>query len=363
VNTNDPADAGSTGSQTPEPETGARAERATMLATVGGVAAIVLVVVLANIVGAVGPDKEPSGGPPAATGTPSASPTPKREVLDALPPEQVAALGIKDRPPVGAKALAKAAEKAAAVQPYTFKISSFNVLGTQHTAPGGDAQDYAPGRIRADWAADLVAAYGASVVGMQEVQIDQLDAISRATGGRFAFYPGSELGAKGVPQSLMWDTTVWTLTYKTSITIPFVDTQRPQPIVRLQNIATGREIYVMNVHNSPKDAHGREWERDRAMAIEVAAIKELRKDNLPVFVTGDFNEHAEAFCKITGGTDLEAANGGSNAGGSCRPPNPMRVDWMFGSPDAAFSGFLMDTGAQVRRITDHAVLSATVTVS
>ena len=38
------------------------------------------------------------------------------------------------------------------------------------------------------------------------------------------------------------------------------------------------------------------------------------------------------------------------------------VDWIFGSPDAAFSGFLMDTGAQVRRITDHAVLSATVNV-
>ena len=256
------------------------------------------------------------------TSTPSATPTPQREVLDQLPAEEVAALGIDNRPPVGAKALAKAAEKAAAVQPFTFRISSFNVLGTQHTAPGGAAQEYAPGRIRADWAADLVAAYGASVVGMQEVQVDQLDAIGRATAGRFAFYPGVELGGKGVPQSLMWDTTIWTLTWKSSITIPFMDTQRPQPIVRLQNIATGREIYVMNVHNSPRDAKGREWERDRAMAIEIAAIKELRKDNLPVFVTGDFNEHAEAYCKITGATDLEAANGGTNSGGTCKPPKP-----------------------------------------
>lgn len=347
----------------PEPEQRPRAERTTMLATVGGVAAIVLVVLVANLVGTVGPGSQQGAGQLGATSTPSATPTPQREVLDQLPPEEVAALGIDSRPPVGAKALAKAAEKAAAVQPYTFRISSFNVLGTQHTAPGGAAQEYAPGRIRADWAADLVAAYGASVVGMQEVQVDQLDAIGRATAGRFAFYPGVELGGKGIPQSLMWDTTVWTLKWKSSITIPFMDTQRPQPIVRLQNIATGREIYVMNVHNSPRDAKGREWERDRAMAIEIAAIKELRKDNLPVFVTGDFNEHAEAYCRITGSTDLEAANGGSNSGGKCKPPTPMRVDWIFGSPDSAFSGFLMDTGAQVRRITDHAVLSVTVNVS
>jgi endonuclease/exonuclease/phosphatase family metal-dependent hydrolase len=346
----------------PEPEQRPHSERTTVLATVAGVAAIVLVVLFANLIGNVGPDSQPGAGSLGATATGSATPTPQREVLDQLPAEEVAALGIDSRPPVGAKALAKAAEKAAAVQPYTFRISSFNVLGTQHTAPGGDAQEFAPGRVRADWAADLVGAYGASVVGMQEVQVDQLDAIGRATAGRFAFYPGVELGAKGVPQSLMWDTTVWTLKWKSSITIPFVDTQRPQPIVRLQNIATGREIYVMNVHNSPRDAKGREWERDRATAIEIAAIKELRKDNLPVFVTGDFNEHAEAYCKITGGTDLEAASGGTNSGGTCKPPNPMRVDWIFGSSDAAFSGFLMDTGAQVRRITDHAVLSATVNV-
>ena len=111
----------------------------------------------------------------------------------------MAALGIDSRPPVGAKALAKAAEKAAAVQPYTFRISSFNVLGTQHTAPGGDAQEFAPGRIRADWAADLVAAYGASVVGMQEVAGRPARRDRARHGGRFAFYPGVELGGKGVP--------------------------------------------------------------------------------------------------------------------------------------------------------------------
>jgi len=332
-------------------------------ATLAGVVGIVLTVLAANLLGSVGPGPAKAQLPPrAASGTPAPAPTPARSVLDKKPAAEVAALGIQDRPPAGAKALARAAEKAAAVQPFSFRITTFNVLGTQHTAPGGAAQDYAPGRVRADWAADLVAAYGSGVVGMQEVQVDQLDALQKATAGRFAFYPALELGSKGIPQSLMWDTTAWTLTWKGSITIPFMDTQRPQPIVRLQNIATGREIYVMNIHNSPKDAKGREWERDRATAIEIAAIKQLRKDNLPIFLTGDFNEHQEAFCKFTGKGGLQAANGGSNSGGVCKPPTPMRVDWIFGSPDVTFSGFLMDTGAQVRRITDHAVLSATVTV-
>ena len=143
-----------------------------------------------------------------------------------------------------------------------------------------------------------------------------------------------------------------------------MDTQRPQPIVRLQNIATGREIYVMNVHNSPRDAKGREWERDRATAIEIAAIKELRKDNLPVV-------RARATS-----TSTPRPTAGSPAAPTSRPPTaaataaatasrPTRCAWTGSSArqDAAFSGFLMDTGAQVRRITDHAVLSATVNVS
>jgi endonuclease/exonuclease/phosphatase family metal-dependent hydrolase len=160
----------------------------------------------------------------------------------------------------------------------------------------------------------------------------------------------------------MWDSSVWTATYEDHITIPFMDSTRPQPIVRLQHIETGREIYVLNIHNSPRDAQGREGERDRATAIEVAAIRQLRQqDGIPVFVMGDFNEHAEAFCTITGKTDLVAAQGGTNDG-TCRPPRAMRVDWIFGSTDARFSSFRMDTGAAVRRITDHAVLTSAVSV-
>lgn len=352
------------GSQDP---TSSSAEKWSAVATVGAVLAIVAVVVLTNVVGSFGGDTKS----PRKDRTPAAASRTNARQLATMAPEQIAGEALKSRPavvpppqqvaPSGAKSLANAAEKAAAAQPFDFTITTFNALGSQHTAPGGSAPEYAPGRIRAEWAAELVASYGADVVGFQEIQGDQVSAISRATAGQFEFWPGTALGGKGIPQSLMWRTSVWQPTWKSSLTIPFMGGTRPQPIVRLRHLETGREIYVMNVHNSPKDAQGREGERDKATAIEIAAVRELRKDGIPVFVTGDFNEHEEIFCKMTGGTDLVAANGGSNDG-VCRPPRPMRVDWIFGSVDAGFSRFRMDTGPQVRRITDHAVLSSMVAV-
>ncbi|MDN4174972.1 endonuclease/exonuclease/phosphatase family protein [Nocardioides sp. SOB77] len=338
-------------------------ERRAALATVGAVAAIVLVVVAANLV--------PRGGdgPAPAAPAPSASPsrTTAAELAD-MSPQEIADAALIDRGeiapqavPTGAGKLRNKVQDLVAEQPYSFTLTTFNILGSQHTAPGGAAAEYAPGRVRTEWAAGLVASYGSSIVGLQELQADQLTALTRATGGRFAFWPGTALGGKGVPQSLMWDTAVWTATYQDSITVPFMGGTRPQPVVRLQHLESQREVYVLNIHNSPKDRQGREDERDKAEEIEVAAVNTLKKDGIPVFIIGDFNEHEDAFCRFTGQAGLVAANGGSNAG-ACRPPRPMRVDWIFGTPDVGFSGFRMDTGPAVRRITDHAVITTQVTV-
>lgn len=116
----------------------------------------------------------------------------------------------------------------------------------------------------------------------------------------------------------------------------------------------------MNVHNAPQ---GRQAERDAALAKELPVVNSFRKESgLPVFLVGDFNEKATLFCKVTSRTDLVAANGGSN-GGSCSPPGGrLRVDWIFGSPDATMTGYRDEQGADVRRVTDHAMLWTDVTV-
>lgn len=358
-------------------------EQRTALATIGGVVAIVLVVVLANVVLRSGGDPAPgtSAVPSAVPSTlPSASPgvgaasgstdfdAPEQyDALTNAAPGAVAESALAERGDIvaqpttdGSKELASAAEKiAGAGVPYSFTLATFNILGAQHTAAGGDAKGFASGRVRAGWVAGLFATYGASIVGLQEIQAEQLDALTSATGGTYSFWPGTALGGAGIPQSLAWDNRVWRPTYTGSLTIPFVGTTRPQPIVRLQHIASGREIYVLNVHNSP---NSRQSERDQALAIEVAAINELRRDGIPVFIVGDLNERDRAFCTITSRTDLLASNGGTNTGGSCRPPGAMRVDWIFGSSDAQLSGQRTDDSAAVNRITDHAFISTSVTV-
>lgn len=338
-------------------------ERRAALATVAAVVAIALVVVGANLLGRGGTDPGPAA--PAPSATPSRTTAAE---LATMSPQEIAEAALLDRGevapravPSGAGKLRNKVQELVTEQPYSFTMTTFNILGSQHSAPGGAAAEYAPGRVRTEWAAGLVASYGSSIVGLQEIQGDQLAAMQRATGGRFAFWPGTALGGKGVPQSLMWDTSVWTATYQDSITVPFMGGTRPQPVVRLQHLATGREVYVLNIHNSPKDRQGREDERDKAEKIEVAAVNTLKKDGIPVFIMGDFNEHEDAFCRFAGEAGMRAANGGS-FGGACRPPRPMRVDWIFGTPDVQFSGFRMDTSAAVRRITDHAVLTTTVTV-
>ncbi len=258
-----------------------------------------------------------------------------------------------------ARRLARAAETPTTTS-YGFRIASFNILGSNHTAPGGDAKGWAPGRIRAEWAGRLVADRGVDIVGWGEIQRDQYDAVLRSTGGAFEMWPGTALGSKGIPASLMWRTSQFSAVWKGTVTIPFVGQQRPMPIVQLQDVATGRQFFVMNIHNAPQ---GRESERNVAEARELDLIRTIRRESgLPVLLTGDFNEKAEIFCSVTGTTDLHAAAGGSN-NGACRPPGGMRVDWIFGSPEVGFSGYVADRGAGVGRITDHHVLFSDVTVN
>jgi len=349
-------------------------ERRTALATVVAVVVIALVVVGLNLLdrSPAGPSREVTASPGATTIPPSPGAggydDPEQyAAVTAAAPDELAQAALAERPevapqPAGRRSrdLASAAERIAREGvSYSFTVMSFNILGSQHTVPGGSSPGYAPGRVRAQAAAGLIAAAGASIVGLQEVQADQLAVLAEASGGTADFWPGTSLGGVGIPQSVMWDNRVWRPTYTGSVTVPFVGTTRPQPIVRLQHLETGREVYVINVHNSPND---RQAERDQAVAIEVAAIRELRKDGIPVLAVGDFNERDRTFCSLTGQTDLVASNGGSNAGGSCRPPPAMRIDWIFASPDAQLSEHLADDSSRVGAITDHAVISAAVLV-
>lgn len=228
-----------------------------------------------------------------------------------------------------------------------FGVAMLNILGSQHTAGGRGG--YAKGTSRAYAATQMLLGRGASIIGFSEIQADQLG-VFRNNAPAYDVYPGTALGGKGIPQTVAWNTAVWTLVEARAIYIPFSGQVRPQPVVRLAHAETGVEIWVMNVHNSPQ---GMEGERERAEAVEVATINELTADGTPMIAMGDFNEKQEILCRVTGSTPLESAVGG----GSCYPPpQPMRVDWIFASPSLTFGPYEVTRAAPVPYITDHAAL-------
>ncbi|WP_210650470.1 cutinase family protein [Nocardioides sp. SYSU D00065] len=243
--------------------------------------------------------------------------------------------------------------------PLSTEVMTFNVLGSQHTAPGpqGTRPDFAPGRVRTEWARTLINQRGATLVGLSEPQPDQITSFDVATNGDFSFYPGNTMGYEAAPQSVMWKDSEWSFVWGNTIQMPFMKKSRPQALVRLRHRSTGRELYWINAHLSPGKMQA---DRDKGMEIIKLAVKELRRDGLPVLVTGDLNEHAKAFRRIACPTDLDAAVGGNSRGNACQPPKAMRVDWIFGS--GTFADTKVDQGAQVRRTTDHAVVSSRFTV-
>ena len=247
---------------------------------------------------------------------------------------------------------AKAAKLAAT--PITLRVQNYNILGSGHTGGQGDKPWYAPGRVRASWAVDIVRRIGSDIVGWHELESDQLHVLQGSMQD-FSFYPGFTLGDAGRRSNIMWRNSRFQMTAYGHITTPFMQFHRDQSYVRLKDRATGRQFWVFNVHNAPQ---GLQSERNTDVAMEISKIHELRKTGLPVILTGDMNEHATAYCKFTGQTDLVAAMGGSNDG-TCRPPF-LKIDQIFGN--ASWAHFVYYTDRQVRRETDHTVPYADATI-
>jgi len=246
--------------------------------------------------------------------------------------------------------------------PTLFTMSSFNVLGYGHTAPGGNRKGFADGRTRMRWQIDLLGAKDVDVVGFQEFQPEQYDEFRTVVGKTWGVYPGTELSRAATHNSIAWRKDTWRLLEKRTIPIPYFDGVRIRmPVLRLENLTTLQQVWFANFHN-PANARGnaQRW-RDEATRLEVGLANRLRAETgLPVFITGDMNEKDRYFCRMTGGAPMIAADGGSNGPGGCRPPQPIGIDWIFGPVETMFSNYLSDRTPAVRRTTDHPMVTASV---
>ena len=245
-----------------------------------------------------------------------------------------------------------------AAQPFSFQIASFNVLGSNHTGPGGARRSFPAAGTRTPQGVGVLRSHGTDVIGLQEAKPDQLGTIMRMTG--FAGYPGP--GAADPDNTVLWDPSRFELVSGSTFPIVFMNRTRPQTVVRLRDRPTQREFYVVNMHPSAGHDARNTSTRVAGWRRGVAEVNALRQSGLPVLVTGDMNDRAAFFCAFLPPTGFVAAVGGSTSGG-CRPPGRMPVDWIVGSPDVSFSGYVIDESTVNRRISDHFYISATATVA
>lgn len=236
-----------------------------------------------------------------------------------------------------------------------FTISDFNVLGSNHTAPGGNNQGYASGVERTRMAIQQLRDHHIDVVGFQEMKPDQAREFNRSASD-YGLFPGDKRGNLMSDNSIAWRKDTWDLVSAQVLDMPSLNGRnQPSPLVRLKNKQTGQEVYFLNVHNAPgyhKGGTQQNW-RDAATAKQTALVNRLKQQTgLPVVVTGDFNDKEKAFTTMTGQAGLHAANAGPGG----RMPKRMSLDWIFGSQSVRFSGFTNVVKGVYHRITDHAMI-------
>lgn len=243
-------------------------------------------------------------------------------------------------------------------QPFDVTVGTFNLLGSQHTVPGGDRSGFPPASVRTPAAAALMAKHGVDIVGTQEDQTDQLAGLQARTG--FAAYPGLAWGSAETDNSILYNPDKFEFVSGSKFIIPFMGRPRPQPILRLRDRATGREFYVVNTHPSAHDGRY-EVERRHGEDVLVSVVNQLKATGLPVLVTGDMNDREIFYCRVAPAAGLVSASGGSYGDGCHPPPLPVAVDWVLGS-GVTWSGYWRDTAPVENKVSDHFFVSGTAQI-
>lgn len=283
--------------------------------------------------------------PESATPSPAAQPTAEGEEPGRTMPKLT-----------GPQITLRPKPKVKVVEEATITISSFNVLGHSHTEKGGHKARLASGPTRMADAMRILDSHQVGVVGMQELQTPQMQVLARHTG--WSVYPGGGVDQRMTANSIAWRNSEYEAVSTETTPIPyFAGEIRQMPVVLLKHKATGQQFYVANFHN-PANAHGdaSRW-RAQALQRQIELANTLAAKELPIFFTGDMNDREIYFCGLTTNTAMKAANGGST-GAACQPPDKMPVDWIFGSDQVTFTGYVADRSPVVERTTDHPVVVA-----
>ena len=199
---------------------------------------------------------------------------------------------------------------------------------TRTPSPAVTTPTWASGAARMRGAIALLDRYGVEVVGLQELQRSQKEALVQLAGDRYAIYspPGD------TDNSIAWRRDRWAFVSADTIPIPyFRGNIRDMPVVRLRSLASGQDAIFVNVHN-PANVRGNAARfRAEAMRRELATMRITR---LPVRRPGvphrRLQRADQGVLRLTAGGTLTSPAGGSHAG-RCAPPRYNGIDWIFGT--------------------------------
>ena len=283
----------------------------------------------------------PSASPEGAVTTPSASVSPGTfPSVNPVPPDQLAPIDIN--PDV-------ARPKPQLLPPVAeFSAATFNILGSSHTAQGGHSPGKASGPQRVNGVIQLLRSHGISVAGLQEFQPNQRAAFNARAAGWTA-WPGLSMGRRAGENSVAWRTDTWTAVETRTIPIPYFRGRiRPMPYVLLQHNETGLKMWFSTFHN-PANVHGpAQKHRNEAARRQIGLFNRLHGSGYPQLATGDMNERQSYACKVVRNSPLVPTQGGS-----CPTARPFFIDWIFGSPNVQYTGYVHDRSPLVRRTSDH----------
>jgi len=243
-------------------------------------------------------------------------------------------------------------------------VASLNTLGASHTRDGGTYPSY---DVRTAGQYSLLNSYAVDVVGLQEFQQPQRDTFMALSAGSFGIYPDDATLANPTSpfvidnyhpteNSIIWRNSTMEFVSADYIRVPYFEGWRNMPVVLLRDRATGRTAYFINVHN-PASGVGygdQAAHRAQAIAIERQKIIDLRATGRPVFLTGDFNDKAPAFCGITAA--MLTITPDSIPSMTCAPPPSLGIDWVFAAGQTRFTRWARDWKPKNMRLTDHPIV-------
>ena len=228
----------------------------------------------------------------------------------------------------------------------SFNIASFNVLGSSHTAGGGNKPGMRSGEERMRGAVEALKSHNVDIAGMQEFQGDQQASFKKLA-------PGYGMAGEK-DNAIVWNKEKFRLVERRSVTIPYFEGHKRQmPLVQLEDKSTSKRLWVVNVHNpaDTKDHPHNAANRAKAVNIEQALARELQATGIPVMFTGDFNERNTVDNQMDQvGLNSAAPNGARSS-----------IDYVFGS-GVKFSNYSNDRSTVTSGTSDHPIITTTATI-